>query len=154
LLRAQVEDASVTPQQLAGLSRLLELSDDGSELLFHDLLHDSHRNVLTENLKFLFDEHGRGAKANLAETQHLDPTTISRWLSGATEPEGPNLDRVVSHFHLPWGTDLRKDPIFLALDPVSSQAKRHWVRDRLDNLSDQDLRDLYPALRRMLDEDR
>jgi transcriptional regulator with XRE-family HTH domain len=154
LLRAQVADESVTPHQLEAISRALEFSDDGSELLFHDLLHDSHTNVFTENLKFLFDGEGRGSKKNLAETQDIDPTTISRWLSGVTEPEGPNLEKLASYFQLPWGTDLRKNPIFLSLEPVSSQAKRNWVRDHLDKLSEEELQDLYPALRRMLEQDR
>ena len=78
---------------------------------------------------------------------------ISRWLAGTSEPQGPALRQVASYFGLPMDTNLRRDPVFLSLEPVSLVAKRHWVRDRLDKLSEQDLQDLYPALRRMLDED-
>lgn len=154
LVSDRIADEVMALPPLAELARALELADDASELRFRDFLADSGRNVLVENLKFLFDDLERGGKKKLAEFFDVDPTTISRWLKGSSEPQGPGLRQVVSYFRLPADTNLRRDPIFLSLDPVSSVAKRHWVRDRLDKLSEQDLQDLYPALRRMLEEDR
>lgn len=151
LLLGRVPDEAVTAAQLESLARALELPDDGAGLRFEDPL--ARTKVLQANLRFLFNQLEHGRKKAAAASLGIAQTTISRWLSGATEPEGPNLEKLVSHFQLPWGTDLRKDPIFLSLEPVSSQAKRHWVRDRLDKVSEQDLQDLYPALRRMLDDD-
>jgi transcriptional regulator with XRE-family HTH domain len=150
-----IADEELPLGQLKELSRAFEnLADDGSDLRFTDLLTSSGRNLLAENLKFLFDDLERGGKKKLAEFFDVDPTTISRWLAGASEPQGPGLRRLVSYFNLPMDTDLRRDAIFLSLEPVSSVAKRHWVRDRLDNISEKDLQELYPALRRMLEEDR
>jgi transcriptional regulator with XRE-family HTH domain len=155
LIMDGIADESLTPTQLTELSKTFEgLAEDGSDLLFTDLLEASGRNMLAENLKFLFDDLERGGKKKLAEFFNVDPTTISRWLAGSSEPQGPGLRRLVSYFNLPMDTDLRRDPVFLSLEPVSSVAKRHWVRDRLDKLSDTDLQELYPALRRMLAEDR
>jgi hypothetical protein len=154
LVMDRIADESLTPAQLTELSRTFEgLAEDGSDLRYTDLLETSGRNVLVENLKFLFDDLGHGGKKKLAEFFDVDPTTISRWLGGASEPQGPGLRRLVSYFSLPMDTDLRRDAVFLSLEPVSSVAKRHWVRDRLDNLPEKDLQELYPALRRMLKED-
>jgi transcriptional regulator with XRE-family HTH domain len=155
LLTDRIADEELKLGQLTELSRAFEnLADDGSDLRFTDLLANSGRNVLAENLKFLFDDLERGGKKKLAEFFEVDPTTISRWLAGASEPQGPGLRRLASYFSLPVDTDLRRDAVFLSLEPVSSVAKRHWVRDRLEKLSDENLRELYPALRRMLEEER
>jgi hypothetical protein len=154
LVTDRIADELITLLQLAELARALELAEDASELRFRDFLADSGRNVLVENLRFLFDDLERGGKKMLAEFFEVDPTTISRWLKGSSEPQGPGLRSIATYFRLPVDTNLRRDPIFLSLDPVSLVAKRNWVHDRLDKLSEQDLRDLYPALRRMLDDDR
>jgi len=154
LVTERAADELITLPQLTELARALELAEDASELRFRDFLADSGRNVLVENLKFLFDDLERGGKKKLAEFFEVDPTTISRWLKGSSEPQGPGLRNIVTYFRLPMDTNLRRDPIFLSLDPVSLVAKRNWVRDRLDKLPEQDLQDVYPALRRMLDDDR
>jgi hypothetical protein len=155
LLVDRIADEDLLLGQLKELSRAFEnLAEDGSDLRFTDLLVSSGRSVLAENLKFLFDDLERGGKKKLAEFFDVDPTTISRWLAGASEPQGPGLRRLVSYFSLPMDTDLRRDAVFLSLEPVSSVGKRHWVRDRLDNISEKDLQELYPALRRMLEKDR
>lgn len=153
LVSDRIVDSALTSAQLTDLSRALDLSEDGSDLRYSDLLGDSHRHVLAENLKFLFDSLEHGGKKKLAKSFGVDPTTISRWLAGTSEPQGPGLRQIVSYFGLPIDTDLRRDAVFLSLEPVSSVGKRHWVRDRLDKLSEQELQDLYPALRRMLEED-
>jgi transcriptional regulator with XRE-family HTH domain len=151
----KIADESLTPTQLTDLSRIFDgLAEDGSDLRFTDLLEISGRNVLVENLQFLFNDLGHGGKKKLAEHFKVDPTTVSRWLAGASEPQGPGLREIVSYFNLPMDSDLRRDAVFLSLEPVSSVGKRHWVRDRLENISEEDLQELYPALRRMLEEDR
>lgn len=153
LVRGRIADDVITSSQLAELSRAFDLAEDGSELRFHDLLLDSGRNILLENLKFLFDSLEHGGKKRLAASMGVDPTTISRWLNGASEPQGPALRQLVAHFGLPVGTDLKCDPVFLSVDPVSAVARRHWIRDRLDHLSEQELQELYPALRRLLEDE-
>jgi transcriptional regulator with XRE-family HTH domain len=148
----RIPDEALTADQLAGLARALEVGEDGSELRFSDLLSDSGKNVLAENLKFLFDTLEHGGKKGLARSFGIDPTTVSRWLSGASEPQGPALRQIVNYFGLRADTDLRTDAVFLSVEPVSAVAKRQWIRDRVDSLTNEKLQELYPALRRMLEE--
>ena len=154
LLTDRLDDAAVSPRQLVELVRAIEPDADPEDFRTHDFVSDPRRNVLAENLSFLFDDLERGGKKKLAELWDIDPTTLSRWLSGRSPPQGPALRQIVSYFRLPPDTDLRSDPVFLSLDPMSVVAKRSWVRDRLDRLSEEELQDLYPALRRMLEDDR
>ncbi len=150
LVTPGLADETIALDQLSELARALGLDEDPSELRFRDFLTNSGRNVLAENLSFLFNDLERGSKKKLADSWRIDPTTISRWLNGTSEPQGPGLRHIVSHFGLPPDTNLRIDPVFLSLDPVSVMAKRNWVRDHLEKLSEQDLQQLYPALRRLL----
>jgi hypothetical protein len=46
--------------------------------------------------------------------------------------------------------DLETDPLFLELSPVGSYAQRAWLRQRVDELDDEVLRVLFPALERLL----
>jgi transcriptional regulator with XRE-family HTH domain len=150
LLMDTTADDALKPAELRALSRAFDLADDGSDLRYSDFLGDSGRSVLAENLKYLFNSLEHGGKKQLARSFGVDPTTVSRWLAGTSEPQGPGMRQIVSHFGLPPDTDLRQDPVFLSLEPISFVEKRDWVRDRVDNLSQKELQQLYPALRRML----
>jgi hypothetical protein len=41
--------------------------------------------------------------------------------------------------------------VFLSVEPVALKDRRRWLHTRLDALNPDELRDLYPALRRLLD---
>jgi hypothetical protein len=149
----RISDDKLTPGQLAELSRALETGDDISDIRYSDLLADSGREVLAENLRFLFGSLEHGGKKSLAKSFEIDPTTISRWLAGTSEPQGPALRQIGAYFGLPMDADLRHDPVFLSMEPVSVVAKRKWLRERVNSLSNEELNELYPALRRLLEEE-
>jgi transcriptional regulator with XRE-family HTH domain len=107
---------------------------------------------LAENLRFLFSGLGHGGKKSLASKLGIDPTTVSRWLSGAYEPQPASLSQLVSEFGLPSGTNLEEDPVFLSIEPVSLIERREWINKRINVLSSDELRELFPALRRLLEE--
>jgi transcriptional regulator with XRE-family HTH domain len=127
------------------------MEDKGKSLRFADLVSDSC-NVLVENLKFLFDTLGRGGKKSVAEELGVAQTTVSRWLNGSYEPQAYNLRQMIIYFGLRPDTDLRETPVFLSVEPVALTERRNWLHSRLNALSSADLRDLYPALRRLLEE--
>jgi transcriptional regulator with XRE-family HTH domain len=150
LVSGELEDAKLTDTQLGELAAALGL-DDAEGLRFSDMLHE-HANVLQENLRYLFGSLEHGRKKILAKEMGVDPTTISRWLNGAYPPQTPSLGRLVSCFGLPEGTNLREDPVFLSAEPVAVLERRKLIRERIDALSEKEFRELYPALRRLLEE--
>ena len=151
LSRGVLTDAQVTVEQLRELARAFEFEDEGETLRFADLTHEAAVDVLHENLKFLFDSLGHGGKKLFAAALGIDPTTVSRWLKGSCQPQAPSLHQIVSYFGLPHATDLREQPIFLSEQPMSQVERRRWLHQRIDSLSTDDLRELYPALRRLLE---
>ncbi len=151
LIRSEISDAQVSPEDLSELGRALETEGEGENLRFADLARDGS-DVLHENLRFLFGSLGHGGKKSLASELGVDQTTVSRWLNGSYEPQTSSLRQISSYFGLPVGTDLREDLIFLSADPVALTERRNWLRARIDDLSTDELRELYPALRRMLEE--
>jgi hypothetical protein len=150
LILGTQSDDQIADEHLRELARALDVEDEGEHLRFADLPRDS--NVLVENVRFLFGCLAHGGKKAFAAHMKVDPTTVSRWLSGAYEPQGPSLRQLVSYFGLPPDTDLRHSPIFLLVEPIATNQRRDWLHARIDALSDEDLRQLYPALRRLLEE--
>jgi transcriptional regulator with XRE-family HTH domain len=151
LVAGRLLDEQITSEALRDLARAFEQADDGESLRFSDFFGEG-TNVLAENLRFLFASLGRGSKKQIAAELEVDPTTVSRWLSGAFEPQGALLRQLVTYFGLPQDTDLRRTPIFLSVEPVAAAQRRQWLHTQIDALSAEDFRELYPALRRMLKE--
>ena len=151
LVSGQMLDEQVTSDALRSLARVFDCADEGESIRLDDLVGEA-TNILVENLRYLFKDLGRGGKKQLAAELSIDPTTVSRWLSGAFEPQGPSLRQLVAYFGLPPDTDLRKTPIFLSVEPVAAIDRKRWLHARIDALSPDEFRELYPALRRMLGE--
>lgn len=149
LVEGDIEDSDVLKDEVDELARAFELDAEG--ILYADLPHEQ-RNVLLENLRYLFRSLERGGKQSLAREMGIDPTTVSRWLSGANPPQAPSLNQLVSYFGLPAGTDLKEEPVFLSAEPVAILERRKLIRDRVDALSVTEFRQLYPALKRLLEE--
>jgi transcriptional regulator with XRE-family HTH domain len=149
LLSGRLADERVSSDDLVELARALGQADQGESLRFADMPHEGS-DVLRENLRFLFEGLGHGSKKEVARKLSVDPTTVSRWLGGAYEPQGPSLRQLASIFGLPPDTDLREAPIFLSNEPVAAGERRQWVHARLEDLAYDEFLELYPALRRML----
>lgn len=147
-LSGAVADADVRAEVLRALSAALDVAEE--DLRFADMPRDSGR-TLHHNLQYLFDALEHGGKSRIADALSLNPTTVSRWLNGSSVPRNATLRQLVLHFGLPAETDLRETPIFLSTEPVASTERRQWVHERVDALSADELRDLFPALRRILD---
>ena len=72
--------------------------------------------------------------------------------SGSVSVRAEALAQIAQFFGLEAGTDLSVIPVFLAPDPVSVQERRRWLQERVDALSADEIRDLFPALKRLLEE--
>ena len=151
LVSGTLADEQVSAEDGVQLGLAFELADEGDNLRFADFASDGC-DVLVENLKFLFNTLGRGAKKALSRELGVVPTTVSRWLNRSFQPHASTLKQLVSHFGLPPDTDLCQAPVFLSSEPVSMTERRSWLHGRLDALSLDELRELYPALRRLLEE--
>ena len=92
-----------------------------------------------------------GGKKALAAEFGIDPTTVSRWLNGASQPIERSLRQIGAYFGVPSGVDLRSDPVFLSAEPVALSERRRWLMERLESLPADEFRELYPALRRLLE---
>jgi transcriptional regulator with XRE-family HTH domain len=149
LLSGRIVDGQLSPYT-GELSRAFDIDEE--TLLFADLVRDGGVNVLQTNLQFLFETLEHGGKKVLAESLELDPTTISRWLKGSYAPHGPTLQQLVSYFGLPAATDLRSEPVFLSIEPIAISQRRAWLHRRVEALAPDELRELYPALKRLLEE--
>ncbi len=147
LVRGRLHDDQIDEGYLNLLAGLFNLEPE--DLRFGDPFGGSVQ-LLVENLKHLIKGEGVGGKGRLARELRVNPTTISRWLSGDSRPTVPTQARLVSHFRLPKGTNLDQDPVFLALGPVALQEKQAWVQDRLEALDPETFLELFPALQRLL----
>ncbi len=136
--------------EVQALATALDLRDE--DLMMADLLAEGRTDVLQENLRYLFAALEHGGKAELAAYLGKDPSTLSRWLAGTYGPPGTTLAQIAQFFGLEAGTDLSVIPVFLAPDPVSVQDRRRWLQERVDALSAEEIRDLFPALKRLLEE--
>jgi len=74
-------------------------------------------------------------------------STVSSPFCGPGSGELPLLR---GHSALPRETDLRIEPLFLSPSPVGAREQRDWLSDRIDRLEAETLRDLFPALERIL----
>ena len=110
-----------------------------------------NEDLLRQNLGYLFSTLETGQKGALAEFAGVSNSTVSRWVKGLHPPEGPNLERIARFFGLPAGTDLREEALFLSFRPVTLRQRRRLLKERLDALPDDRLRDYLPALEKLLD---
>ncbi len=146
--RALLRGTMPNPEELANLAAAASVSEPD---IAYGRLADA-RDILLENLRFLFEGFEKGAKKELAMQVGVHPGTISEWLSGRQRPTGKKLDRLARAFGLRDGAQLSTEPVFLSLDPVALQQRRAWVKERIDKLDDRTLTDLFPALKRLLED--
>lgn len=116
-----------------------------------DLLSYFQIDVLEKNLFFLFDEYGK--QKEFQGMYGVDPSTTSKWVKGKITPSEKNLERIKKFFGLPSELNLKTDPLFLEMDPVGVRDRKKWVQERLEDLSVEEFSSLYPALRKMVEEE-
>ena len=132
--------------EVAELAR--ESQFEAETLMFQRLLKPS--DILANNIRYLFDGLGHGAKGEFASAIDVDASTISRWKRGKLRPSSGHLDLLKRQFGLPAEIELDDDPLFLSARPVSHMQRREWLKARIDDLSLKEMNELFPALYRIL----
>jgi len=147
LLEGQADDPS------EGETRaLVQFSGMEFERLTSENLIDAIKaDIFSLNLSFLLEKLPHGKKKHLAESLGVDQTTISRWGNGTQRPTKKKMRGLADYFNLPKSIDLEKEPIFLSMMPIGEAETKQWLKERIDALDRDTLRDLSPALVRLLE---
>ena len=119
---------------------------DFEKLASQDLIETRKADVLSLNLSFLLERLPHGKKKHLAENLGVDQTTISRWGNGTQRPTKQKITALAEYFNLPKTIDLEKEPIFLSTMPIGEAETKQWLKERIDALDRETLRELVPAL--------
>jgi transcriptional regulator with XRE-family HTH domain len=148
-LRAALNGGRLNYARIADLVAALGVAEQ--DLVYGDLLRDSGTDVLVQNLRYLVGALERGGKKELASYLGIDPSTVSRWLSNASRPPAATLRELAAFFRLGADVDLATTPLFLSPVPASIAEMRRWLHERLETLTPDEVREMFPALRRMLE---
>jgi len=124
---------------------------DFGKLASENLIEIRKVDVFALNLSFLLERLPHGKKKHLAENLGVDQTTISRWGSGTQRPTKQKIRALADYFSLPKTIDLEKEPIFLSTMPIGEAETKQWLKERIDELDRETLRDLVPALIKLLE---
>lgn len=124
-----------------------------ADLSYSDLVEESKVDILAQNLTYLLDSLEHGKRQELAQNLHVHKGTVSRWGARTRRPSLPKLQKLAEHFGLSVGK-LQKEPLFLSIEPVTAVQKREWVCEQVRKVPEKELAELYPALRKLLTNDR
>jgi len=142
-----LEDGAMTSIEQRTISEALDLPEE--TIQFSDLLGEDNKvNVLDENVRYLLGDLHHGEKKRLATAIGVDETTISRWTHRGQVPRTKHVEALGQYFDL--SVDLRVEPVFLWTDPVTDRQRRRWLRERIDDIQPERLRELFKALERLL----
>jgi transcriptional regulator with XRE-family HTH domain len=136
------------PKEIAAMAKAYKVGVNDMRTL--SLLSKEKDDMLTANIRHLIDGLAHGQRRQFAAELGVDVTTVSRWSTAAQRPTKTKLGRIRDYFGLPFATDLEGDPIFLSLDPITGSEMRSWIHEQIEGLDADTLRNLFPALQRLL----
>ena len=142
-------DLDLTHQQAELVARALHR--DVQELMFENWPAAEPGLILQQNIRRLLENSGVETKAGLAKTLGVSAATLSRWISGSQVPDTRARRAIASLFGLRGVDDLEQTPVFLSYSPVTHAERVAWIQSRLVDMSWVELRELFPALRRLCD---
>lgn len=105
------------------------------------------------NIHYLLDSLPRGKRKDLAKSLEVHELTISRWYAGTQTPSERHFEGLAKFFGIPPNMDIRTEPIFLSLEPMTDTERKKWLEERIKQLDTIMLNKLFPALERLLKED-
>ena len=132
-------------KEIARASRATDMPD--TDLLYDRLA--SRADIFGENMNCLLNTLDHGGQKRLARSVGVKATAVTTWRKGTT-PRARTLEQVKEFFGLPRSIDLRNCCLFLSLEPIGVLQKREWVKEHISVMNQQELNDLFPALRRLL----
>lgn len=144
---AVISGDSIRPEERKALTEGFSVNLE--DLTTSRLLGLSRRDIRRENFKYLIRGLPQGGRKRLAEAIQVAQETISRW--GKKPPNARNASLIMRYLELDTTIDLGEVPVFLSLRPIGQFAQRRWLKERLEEISPQELSQLFPALKRLLD---
>ena len=136
------------PQEVALIAKAYKVGVN--DLRTQNLVTKEKVDVLAANIRHLIDGLAHGQRRQFAAGLGVDVTTVSRWSTAAQRPTKTKLGRIRDYFGLPVATSLEVDPIFLSLEPVTGNEMRSWLHEQIEGLDAETLRNMFPALERIL----
>ena len=131
------------------IQRLVDVTDyPEEELRYVDFT--QRVSILRENLCYLVDIPKKGVKKELSDSLDIQPATLSRWLAGKQRPAQKYREVIKAHFGVSTQIDLERDPLFLSIYPLHEAGQRTWLHDRINAMDAETLRELFPALEKLL----
>ncbi len=144
--------AKLSDSELTFICRIHGLSQE--DFFYSDYLEkDSEVNILKENLIWMLNTLSYGKKKELAEKINKQPITISRWIKGRQTPSETTIKKLREIFSIPSNIDLKSTPLFLYPYPTIEAEQKTWLHSRIDELPANELRNLFPALQKLLSPD-
>jgi hypothetical protein len=117
------------------------------------LIEEDQMDIPLMNIRYLLDSLKRGDRKILAESLDVHEVTISRWYAGSQVPSSRHYEALGEFFGLDRTLDIRTEPIFLSLEPVTVGDRKKWLQERIEQLDTIFLGELFPVLRRLLQEE-
>lgn len=142
-------DANLSHQQAEVVARALHR--DVQELMFENWPATEPGLILRQNIGRLLGNSGAETKGELAKTLGVSAATLSRWISGSQVPDSRARRAIAALFGLGGAEDLEQTPVFLSYSPVTHAERLAWIQSRVVRMSWAELRELFPALRRLCD---
>ena len=144
--RLLLDGAYLTAEEQQRLAQEFEVEEARVQNPFSEV----ELNVLAENLRFLLYEI-KGEE--IAAALGVDTNTISRWKNGRQPPRMERLTALKDFLGVPPELNLCEDMLFLSLEPMSNTQRRIWLQKRVSEMRQEDIRELFPALRKLLKEE-
>jgi len=138
------ETTELNQAELEALTRFSRI--DPEKVLSENLMKIDNVEIFSRNLSFLLDSLPHGKKKHLAKKLGVDQTTISRWGNGMQRPTKKKITAILDYFNLPKTTDLEKETLFLSTMPIGEGETKKWLKNKIDELGSETLRELTPAL--------
>jgi transcriptional regulator with XRE-family HTH domain len=138
-----------SPSELAGIAQGTDRTEE--EIAFAELWREVG-DIQTENIRYLLENLGETKQKDLAEAIGVPPATISDWKTGKPRPRAHNMQEFVGYLGLPPATDLSRELLFLDMFPRTHRGRVEWVQRRVAEMDPEVLREVFVALRRILEE--
>lgn len=133
-----------TPKEL---KKFAEVAGQNEDIVMHSPMFEENVNVLLENVQHLAKSYGQ---KKMADKIGVADITVSRWCNQKQKINPSNIEAIHHRLQLPSNIDIRTDPIFLFLTPFEDAERKKWLNERINELDAGTLRDLFPALEKLL----
>lgn len=142
-----IGETALDHQQVDSIARSLHC--DVQELMFENWADAEPGLIVRENLRRLLGNSGAESKGRLAKEIGVSAATLSRWISGQQVPDTRARRAIAALFGMSASEDLEQSPMFLSYLPVTHAERQVWIQSRLEQMSWLELRELFPAFRRL-----